>query len=155
MPRPRTAANWKELTAEERRDRRQLRREKQREDNIGRAAKMHAAWLGMEVERPKGPPELKPSVYVGCSGWRYWKWRQRRPSPTVPVNPVGHHSSRRRVTIKQQPYRRNSYYGAAERPCFQCGGVADASGPSNHGAFDHLSIGACGSSWRPRRPDPS
>jgi hypothetical protein len=75
MPRPGTAANWKELTPEERRDRRQLRREKQREDNIGRAAKMHAARLRMEAERPKGPPELKSSVYVGCSGWRYWKWR--------------------------------------------------------------------------------
>ena len=21
------------------------------------------------------PPEMKQSVYVGCSGWRYWKWR--------------------------------------------------------------------------------
>jgi len=75
MPLARTAANWKELTPEERRERRQLRREKQREDNIGRAAKMHAARLRMEAERPRGPAELKPSVYVGCSGWRYWKWR--------------------------------------------------------------------------------
>ena len=33
----------KELTREERRERRLLRREKQRKDNIGRAAKMHAA----------------------------------------------------------------------------------------------------------------
>jgi hypothetical protein len=41
MPRARTATNWKELTPEERR--RELRREKQREDNIGRAAKMHTA----------------------------------------------------------------------------------------------------------------
>ena len=75
MPRARTAMNWKELTPEERRVRRQLRREKQRQDNIGRAAKMHAVRLRMEAERRKDPPELKPSVYVGCSGWRYWKWR--------------------------------------------------------------------------------
>ena len=40
MPRARTAMNWKELTPEERRERRQLRAKKQREDNIGRAAKM-------------------------------------------------------------------------------------------------------------------
>jgi hypothetical protein len=73
--RARTATNWKELTPEERRDRRELRREKQREDNIGRAAKMHTARLRMEAESPKSPPELKQSVYVGCSGWRYWKWR--------------------------------------------------------------------------------
>jgi uncharacterized protein YecE (DUF72 family) len=75
MPPPRTTTNWKEMTPEERRERRQLRREKQREANIGRAAKMHAARLKTEAASPKGPPELKPSVYVGCSGWRYWKWR--------------------------------------------------------------------------------
>src|SRR5258707_15485333 len=75
MPRAPTAANWKELTPEERRERRQLRREKQREDNIRRAAKMHAARPRMKAEKPKSPPELKRLVYVGCSGWRYWKWR--------------------------------------------------------------------------------
>ena len=41
MPRAKTAAPWTELTLEERRERRRLRREKQREDNIKRAAKMH------------------------------------------------------------------------------------------------------------------
>ena len=75
MPRQDTAAQWKELTLEERRERRKFRREKQREDNIGRAPQMHAARLRMEPERPKGPPELNPSLHVGCSGWRYWKWR--------------------------------------------------------------------------------
>lgn len=75
MPRALTAANWKELTPEERQERRQLRRQKQRDDNIGRAAKMHLARLQMEGESPEGSPELKRSVYVGCSGWRYWKWR--------------------------------------------------------------------------------
>lgn len=68
MPPARTSANWKELTPEERRERRQLRREKQREDNIGRAAKMHLARLRMEGESPEGPLKLKRSVYVGCSG---------------------------------------------------------------------------------------
>ena len=75
MLRARKAANWKELTPDERRLRRQLRREKQREDNIGRAAKMHAARLRKGTVSPRSTPELKRSVYVGCSGWRYWKWR--------------------------------------------------------------------------------
>jgi uncharacterized protein YecE (DUF72 family) len=75
MPRPRTAANWKELTPEERRERRQIRRARQRENNIGRAAQMHAARLRMKAQSPKGPPKLNRSVFVGCSGWRYWKWR--------------------------------------------------------------------------------
>ena len=64
------------LTREERRARRELRREKQRKDNIGRAAKMHAARIAMEAENSQSPAsELKESVFVGCSGWFYWKWR--------------------------------------------------------------------------------
>ena len=63
------------LTREEWRARRELRREKQRKDNILRAAKMHAARLKIEKDSPKLPPQLKSSIFVGCSGWRYWKWR--------------------------------------------------------------------------------
>ena len=75
MPRTDTATQWTELTLEERRELRRLRREKQREDNIRRAAKMQAARLKKEKDSLNCPPELKQSVYVGCSGWRYWKWR--------------------------------------------------------------------------------
>jgi len=64
-----------ELTPEELRERRRLRREKQREDNIKRAAKMHAARLKTKTDRPKDPPRHRQFVHVGCSGWRYWKWR--------------------------------------------------------------------------------
>jgi uncharacterized protein YecE (DUF72 family) len=64
-----------ELTPEERRERRRLRREKQRESNIGRAAKMHKVRLKMEAEGPVRRQGSKEPVYVGCSGWRYWKWR--------------------------------------------------------------------------------
>jgi uncharacterized protein YecE (DUF72 family) len=69
------APDKKELTPEERRKRRQLRREKQRTDNIRRAAMMHTARRKMEADGQKTFPRLKKSVYVGCSGWRYWKWR--------------------------------------------------------------------------------
>ena len=48
MP-PARNSKRKELTPEERRERRLLRREKQRKDNIGRAAKMHAARLQMKI----------------------------------------------------------------------------------------------------------
>jgi uncharacterized protein YecE (DUF72 family) len=74
MPRANTAARWKELTREERRERRRLRREKQREDNIGRAAKMHLARKELVSEGARSTPRLK-AAYVGCCGWRYWKWR--------------------------------------------------------------------------------
>jgi hypothetical protein len=76
MPRAKIAAALStELTLEERRERRRLRREKQREDNIKRAAKMHAARVRAEPKCPNNPPNMKPSLFVGCSGWRYWKWR--------------------------------------------------------------------------------
>ena len=64
------------LTLEERRERRRLRREKQRHDNVGRAAKMHAARLKIkrDLQAPLRDTVLAPA-YVGCSGWFYWKWR--------------------------------------------------------------------------------
>ena len=66
----------KELTREERRIRRLLRRETQRKDNIGRAAKMHAARLQLDRSyHGKSAAGLKAFAYVGCSGWFYWKWR--------------------------------------------------------------------------------
>jgi uncharacterized protein YecE (DUF72 family) len=64
-----------ELTLEERRERRQIRQEQQREDNFERAAKMHAARPEMEATSLKATAERKASLYIGCSGWRYWKWR--------------------------------------------------------------------------------
>ncbi|MBT1515752.1 hypothetical protein KIP88_35330 [Bradyrhizobium sp. SRL28] len=50
MPRAKTAAPWTELTLEERRERRRLRREKQREDNIKRAAKLHTYASGQKLK---------------------------------------------------------------------------------------------------------
>jgi uncharacterized protein YecE (DUF72 family) len=64
------------LTLEERRERRRQRREKQRADNVHRADKMHKARLAMETERATAPPPTPAGcLYVGCSGWFYWKWR--------------------------------------------------------------------------------
>ena len=68
------AQTKRELGPDERRERRKLRREKQRADNIGRAHKMHVARLtGKLPAREK--VELPGLAYVGCSGWFYWKWR--------------------------------------------------------------------------------
>jgi uncharacterized protein YecE (DUF72 family) len=75
MPRAATAALSTEMTPDERRERRRLRREKQREDNFRRAAKMHMARVRAEAELAKPAPAFRQSAFVGCSGWRYWKWR--------------------------------------------------------------------------------
>ena len=69
------ASSMKDLNIEERRERKHLRREKQRENNLRRAKKMHAARLKINREGPDLPPDPEETLHVGCSGWRYWKWR--------------------------------------------------------------------------------
>lgn len=64
------------LTLEERRAKRAERREKQRLENINRAAKMHRAKLEFEKikKRQKADPFQVPQYNIGCSGWYYWHW---------------------------------------------------------------------------------
>ncbi len=62
-----------------RRERREARRAKQREQNIVRAAQMHAARLAYErsdidVQKPR-PVGTATTYHVGCSGWYYWHWK--------------------------------------------------------------------------------
>ena len=68
------------LTPTERRKRREIRRQKQREANLGRAQKMRQARLAATDEKLTGRfsfPEALPAprLNVGCSGWFYWHWR--------------------------------------------------------------------------------
>lgn len=92
MPRALSATATIDLTPAQRRERRALRLEKQRENNILRAAKMHKARLKMEAVGPKVPPYLKKAVYVGCSGWRYWKWRDSFYAAVPQPEWFGHYS---------------------------------------------------------------
>ena len=63
---------WKDLTVAERRERRRLRREKQREANFGRAAKMHLARLKTKKEGRDGLSKLEgwfmSGVPAGATG---------------------------------------------------------------------------------------
>lgn len=70
---------------------REAKRQKQREQNVHRAAKMRAARLADEADGKEGgeAPALtasKPGVRVGCSGWFYWHWRQCFYPPGSPTN---------------------------------------------------------------------
>ncbi len=56
----------------ERREKRQLRKQKQRVTNIIRAKKMHRIRMGSV--RSEQQYEL-PMINIGCSGWFYWHWR--------------------------------------------------------------------------------
>lgn len=57
----------------ERRAKREMRRQKQREANVFRAQKMHAARVSTG-NLLYVTPEL-PTINVGCSGWFYWHWQ--------------------------------------------------------------------------------
>lgn len=63
------------LTAQERHARRQLRRDKQREANVSRAAKMHKARLTSHLDALPDSAGSVPKLNIGCSGWFYWHWR--------------------------------------------------------------------------------
>ena len=90
-----------ELTPGERRRRRMLRREKQRNDNVGRAAKMQAARMQIEPgNRENEPVHLKASAYVGCSGWFYWKWRGSFYPADLPTSEWFHHYAKRFETVE-------------------------------------------------------
>lgn len=77
------------LTKEERRIKREARRKKQREANLGRAAKMHAArliWKNDSKTSAIHPPAWKQAEFhVGCSGWFYWHWRGDFYPPDLPT----------------------------------------------------------------------
>lgn len=87
-------AERKKLSPEERRERRRLRREKQRAENFERAKEMHAARMAQE-ELCDPQPALPSSAYVGCSGWFYWKWRDKFYPADMPTSDwFGHYAGR-------------------------------------------------------------
>ena len=87
------------LTLKERRERRKLRREKQRAKNIGRAEKMHLArW--QRNNPPIPAKELANSAYVGCSGWFYWKWRGKFYPAEMPTSEWFNHYAKQFDTVE-------------------------------------------------------
>lgn len=60
---------------EERRVRRELRRQQQRDANAGRAATMHTARITGSVNVLPGGASGVSTFNIGCSGWFYWHWR--------------------------------------------------------------------------------
>jgi uncharacterized protein YecE (DUF72 family) len=59
--------------------RREARRAKQREQNVVRAKKMHAARVAFDRDATPDPSGSRfiptQSTFIGCSGWYYWHWR--------------------------------------------------------------------------------
>lgn len=93
------------LTVEKRRARRELRREKQREANIGRAAKMHKARMAANLELMSQSPAEIPKLNIGCSGWFYWHWRgDFYPSDMPTKDWFGHYAKRFKTVELNAPF---------------------------------------------------
>ena len=73
-----SSLSTQEATSEERKAKREARRAKQRDTNIGRALMMHEARLAAELHESitsKISYVQNQKFLVGCSGWFYWHWR--------------------------------------------------------------------------------
>lgn len=92
------------LSREERRAKREARRAKQREANVGRAAKMHMARLAWEREagaRIMAAGTASASqLHVGCSGWFYWHWHGGFYPAELPTNRWFEYFSRHFKTVE-------------------------------------------------------
>jgi uncharacterized protein YecE (DUF72 family) len=87
-----------ELARAERRAKRELRRQKQREVNVSRAQKMHTARVAADSTL-YNIPQL-PSVNVGCSGWFYWHWRGGFYPEDMPTSNWFNHYSKNFKTVE-------------------------------------------------------
>jgi hypothetical protein len=91
----------RQLALEQRRERRKLRRENQRNENVGRAAEMHAARLRPRVETHNEKALASAArAYVGCSGWFYWKWRGAFYPSDLPTTEWFDHYAKRFDTVE-------------------------------------------------------
>jgi uncharacterized protein YecE (DUF72 family) len=89
------------LTREEWRSKREARRARQREENAGRAAKMHVSRLAWEREKhPAIAVHRAPKWNVGCSGWFYWHWRGKVYPENLPTSMWFTHYARRFKTVE-------------------------------------------------------
>ena len=88
-----------------RRARREERRARQREQNVHRAAAMHRARLAWEREHGRAAPSpglqtTKAGLFVGCSGWFYWHWRNDFYPNGLPTSRWFEHYARQFRTVE-------------------------------------------------------
>ncbi len=97
------------LSREERRAKREARRAKQRAENVGRAAKMHAARLVWERDAARVAVPIRdpatPAIHIGCSGWFYWHWRGGfYPAKMPTANWFEHYAARFKTVELNAPF---------------------------------------------------
>ncbi len=87
-----------DLERAERRAKREIRKQKQREANINRAQKMHKARIAAS-DLICQTPDL-PTINVGCSGWFYWHWRGQFYPEDMPTKDWFNHYSDNFETVE-------------------------------------------------------
>jgi uncharacterized protein YecE (DUF72 family) len=88
---------------------RELRREKQRQANVGRALKMHNARITHEPlllrTEPAEKQDSETQYFIGCSGWFYWHWRGIfYPEDTTTKQWFDHYASRFKTVELNAPF---------------------------------------------------
>ncbi|WP_168344043.1 hypothetical protein [Rhizobium laguerreae] len=76
--------NAEEIAA--RRARRAERRQRQRDANVDRSAKMHQARIGDSQATYSTEDRLAGRIRIGCSGWYYWHWKGKFYPADIPSN---------------------------------------------------------------------
>jgi uncharacterized protein YecE (DUF72 family) len=69
-----------------RRARRAERRQRQRDANVDRSAKMHQARIGDSQATYSTEDRLAGRIHIGCSGWYYWHWKGKFYPADIPSN---------------------------------------------------------------------
>jgi uncharacterized protein YecE (DUF72 family) len=94
----------KTLSRSEWTQKREARREKQRQQNLGRAMKMHNVRVAHKRNMPPSAVSenkgVGPQHYVGCSGWFYWHWRGVFYPDGLPTNQWFKHYAHRFSTVE-------------------------------------------------------
>jgi uncharacterized protein YecE (DUF72 family) len=93
----------------QRRARRQERRVKQRQENVGRAQKMHVARIAGKFTTSSSasiPASVEaPELHIGCSGWYYWHWKGLFYPESLPTNRwFDHYAARFRTVELNAPF---------------------------------------------------
>ena len=93
------------LSREEWLARREARREQQRKESTERAAQMHRARMSQASEPGRQRYKGASGCYVGCSGWFYWRWREKLyPANSQPSEWFDHYAKTFNTVELNAPY---------------------------------------------------
>ena len=100
IPWVRTRTQKENSRPDERRERRKLRREKQRKTTSAVPPECISRGCSEITGAGEDLTALEASAYVGCSGWFYWKWRGLFYPAELPTGEWFNHYAKRFDTVE-------------------------------------------------------